>query len=264
LGQRRAGLFHGAPVVLNIIVAKYAHCVNQRIISLGLFDRVFKTMTAGVVFAVGHHQDHLFVACSFLQVIERTDYGIVERRAATRVNAFECRFHFIQVVRKIVLGVEVVVVVEIDDETLIRRIRGLHERKRGGIHLRTLVPHAAAIVDNQSEADRHVFLFKDGKFLFDLIFKHAEVFLLQPRNKNATVIQHGRMKDHQVHLGLNPVLALVGCLRRSWRSRRRLRMTRRRNGGLRLLRHCPGGETHTQTHEKKCHDGGCQTAVATE
>ncbi len=170
-------------------------------------------------------------------MIERTDYGIVERRAATRVNTFECRFHFIQVARKIVLGIEVVVVVEIDDETLIRRIRCLHERERGGVHLGTLVPHAAAIVDNQSEADRHVFLFKDGKFLLDLIFQHAEVFLLQARNKNTAVIQHGRMQDHQVNLGLNPILALLGCLRRSWRCRRRLRVTRRRNGRLRLLSH---------------------------
>ncbi len=138
--QRGARFFHGAAVVLDIVVAEHAHGVNHGIVPLRLLDGIFQAVPAGIVLAVGHDQDHFLVARAFLQVIERTDHGVIQRRAAARVNAFERRFHFVQVAREVVLGIEVVVVVEIDDEAFILRIGSLDERERRRVHLRAACP----------------------------------------------------------------------------------------------------------------------------
>jgi len=82
LGQGGAGLLHSAPVVLEVVIAEYAHGVNHSVIALGLFDGVLEAMTAGIILAVGYHKNYLLIARAFLQVIERTDHSIVERCAA--------------------------------------------------------------------------------------------------------------------------------------------------------------------------------------
>ena len=47
-------------------------------------------------------------------------------------------------------------VVEVEDEDLVLRIRRARERQRRRLDLRPQRPHAAAVVDQQSERDRNV------------------------------------------------------------------------------------------------------------
>ena len=185
----------------------------------------------------------------FFQVIERADDGVVQRRAAARIDALEGRSHFREVAGEIVLGVQIVVVVEIDDEAFVLRIGGLDERKRRRIHLRPLVPHAAAIVHDQSKTDRHVLLLEDGKLLLDLIFQHAEIFLHQSGHKHAAVIEHGHMQDDQADLRLDLVRPLRHFLRGSvWRGR----LLRKERWALAVAaRTRPPQRTHQEPRAKK-------------
>ncbi len=75
-------------------------------------------------------------------------------------------------------GVEVVVVVEVDDKGLVLRIAGFDEGERRGVYLQAFVAHASAIVDHQAHADGHVFLPKHGDFLLGFIFENPERVLL--------------------------------------------------------------------------------------
>ncbi len=69
--QRRAPLLHGTVVVLDIVIAKKTHAhkssasVRCRHASIA-FSR---SVRAGVVFAVGHHEENLLLARAFFQVI---------------------------------------------------------------------------------------------------------------------------------------------------------------------------------------------------
>jgi len=44
--------FIARPVVLEVVIAEYAHGVNHSVIALGLFDGVLEAMTAGIILAV--------------------------------------------------------------------------------------------------------------------------------------------------------------------------------------------------------------------
>ena len=74
-------------------------------------------------------------------------------------------------------GVEVILVVEIDDESFVLRIAGLDERQRRGIHLRALFAHAAAVVDHQAHGHRNIVAGENGNLLLDLVFENAEIAL---------------------------------------------------------------------------------------
>jgi len=60
---------------------------------------------------------------------------------------------------------------------------------------------------------------KTESFLLDLILKDPEIFLFQPRNKHAPIIQDGSMQHDQADLGLNLILPQLTFHRggRSWR-----------------------------------------------
>ena len=59
---------------------------------------------------------------ALLQVVERADHGVVERRAAARVDAREGLFRSLMVVGEVAVGVEIILVVEVDDESFILRV----------------------------------------------------------------------------------------------------------------------------------------------
>jgi hypothetical protein len=155
--------------------------------------------------------------------------------------------HFPEVAREIVLRVQVVVVVEVDDESLVRRVGGLDECNRRRIHLRPLRSHAAAVVHDQAEADGNVFLLEDGQLLLDFVLQDLEVVLYQSGDEHAAVIQHGNVQNDQVGLRLDPKSVIRRRRLRGWR---RGRLRAGRNGRL-LLRGRSAGEKHASHSEKR-------------
>ena len=172
--------------------------VDQGIGTLGFLHGIGEGAAAGVIDAIGDHQQDLLILGAFLQVIEGANHGVVEGGAAAGVDALEGVFHFGDVVGEIVNRVQIEVVVEIDDEGFVLRIAGLYQGQSGGVHLGTLVSHAAAIVDHQAHAHGHVFLAEHRNFLFDFVFQHAELVLLKSRDELAAIIDHGNVQDDEV------------------------------------------------------------------
>ena len=82
-------LAHHFLVVLAVVVAEYADGVNRGVRIARRLSSFPKGFAAGVVVAVGDHEQHALVLVALLQVVERTDHGVVERRAAARVDARE-------------------------------------------------------------------------------------------------------------------------------------------------------------------------------
>ena len=150
-------------VVLAVIVTENADGVNRGIRLLGHLHRVLKCFAAGVVVAVGDHEQHALVLVPLLQMVERTDHGVVERRAAARIDSRERFIQFLLIAREILVQVQIILVVEIHHERFVLRIAGLNERERCVVHLRALLAHAAAIVDYQAHRHRNVFAGEDAK-----------------------------------------------------------------------------------------------------
>ena len=155
------GALRFALIGFGVVRAIHADGVDDGVGVARFGDGVGQSVVAEIVFAVGDHQQNFFVLVSFFQMVERADHRVVERGASARVDALERGFHLLDVAGEIVFGVEVVVVVEIHHEGFVLRIGSLHEGKRCRVHLRPFVAHAAAIVDHQTHADRHVLLLED-------------------------------------------------------------------------------------------------------
>ena len=94
-------------------------------------------------------------------MVERADDGVIQRRAAAGIDAFERFLQFLRIVGEIAIEIEVVVVIEIHDKDFILRIAGLHESQRRGVHLGALLAHAAAVVDHQAHGDGNIFASKN-------------------------------------------------------------------------------------------------------
>src|SRR5712692_10351027 len=214
-------------------LAEQSHGINHRVGLLRFFQGLLERLAAGVVFAVGDHQENFLVPRALLQVVERADDRVVKGRRAAGINALQGFFHVADVAGEILVHVEIVVVVEVHHEAFVRRIAGAHEDQRRGVDALALVAHAAAVVNHQAKTHRNVFALEDREFLLHLVFKHAELFLFQSIGKAAAVVEHGRVQDHQVDVNLDPAftLALGG---RRLRPRRRRR--RRAHGNLRGCR----------------------------
>ena len=89
-------------------------------------------------------------------MIDRADNRVIQRRAASRIDAFQRFFQFRNVVAEILIEVQIKIVVEVDDESFVLRVAGLHQRERRFVHPRPLVAHAPAIVDHQPHADGNI------------------------------------------------------------------------------------------------------------
>src|SRR5215472_17870845 len=121
-------------------------------------------------------------------MIERADDGVVESRAAPRVDALESLFEFRDAARKIFVEVKVEIVVEIDDESFVLRITVLDEGESGFVDAGPLVAHAAAVVDNEPHADGNVFALEDRELLLDLVFVDAKIVLRETFDEFAAVV----------------------------------------------------------------------------
>ena len=80
----------------------------------------FQRLAAGVVFAVGHHQQNfLLQRATLLQVVGRCDRRVVERGTAARFDALQ---RILQLGNAAgVILVEEILLVEVDDEDLVLR-----------------------------------------------------------------------------------------------------------------------------------------------
>ena len=145
-------------------------------------------------------------------MIERSDHRVVERGAAARINALQRFLQFFRVVGEIFVEVEVELIVEVDDEHLILRIAGFHERQRRRVHLRALLAHASAVVHHQAHRDGDVLAPKNGYFLLGFVFEDPEILFLQVGNERAFRILDGRVQHDEIDILFEGVALLAGRL----------------------------------------------------
>src|SRR5437016_6892310 len=85
--------------------------------------RLLQRLAAGIVFAVGNHEQHFLLQLgAFLQMVGRGDQRVVKRRAAAGFNFLQAFLQFLDVTG--VILVQVVLVIEIDDKNLVIFIAG--------------------------------------------------------------------------------------------------------------------------------------------
>jgi hypothetical protein len=147
-------------------------------------------------------------------MVKRVDDGVAHGGAAPGIDSFQRFFELGNAVRKVLVEVEVEIVVKIDDESFVLRIAGLDESNSSFVDTRTLVAHAAAIVNHQPHTDGHVFAPENGEFLFDFIFENAKIFRLQAVGETLAVVEDARVQNDQVHVDgqLRTLFAGVGIL----------------------------------------------------
>ena len=80
-------------------------------------------------------------------------------------------------------------------------LEALHQIERGGLHLLAFVAHAAAIVDDDAERNRHVLAAEDLDRLLHAVLKNLEGFLLKVRNQFAVLIENADRQHHQARIG---------------------------------------------------------------
>ena len=133
---------------------------------------------------------------SLLDVRERADDSVVKRRAAARVDPRKSVVQLLGVAGEIAFGVEIIFVIEVDDESLVLRIAGIHERKRRGIYLSALFAHAAAIVNDKAHGHGNIVTRENGNFCSTFVFENAKAALIEAGNKFTAAIRHSHVKNH--------------------------------------------------------------------
>ena len=175
-----------------VFFTQQANCVNDRVAFLQPPYEPFQIEHTGVVFTVGDDQQNLLVPFGLLiEVVERHAYGIVKRGAAAGVNPLQGVLQPQHVAGE--RTVEEALVIEIDDEDFVFRIRRFDEIDSGGIHLAALIPHASAVVDQNAEGDGDVFPPEVFELLQNFLFIDLEGALRQVRDEMATAVQNRGM-----------------------------------------------------------------------
>ena len=104
---------------------------------------------------------------------------IVQSRFAARIDVIERIDQIADAAGEILF--EICGIIEVDDERLVVRIALAHERQRGAVHALAFVPHAAAVVDDESKAERNVFVSESLDRLLDFVFEDLEMSLVSGR-----------------------------------------------------------------------------------
>ena len=110
-------------------------------------------------------------------------------------------------------------IIEVHDERFVIRIALANKRQRGAIHALALVSHASAVVDDQSETQRDIFMPERLDGLRNLILEDLKVLFRQPVYRPAFLVENGNGQLHferfnaqrvafilVVFLGLSPLL----------------------------------------------------------
>src|SRR5882724_12391577 len=205
--------------------------------------RLLQRLAAGIVFAVGNHEQHFLLQLgAFLQMVGRGDQRVVKRRAAAGFNFLQAFLQFLDVTG--VILVQVVLVIEIDDKNLVIFIAGANQLECGLVHTVARFAHRSGIIDDDSQGDRDVLVPERSDGLGLAVLQNCEGALVEVRDHVLLVINHGgvehdllraRVKDEATALGTG-FLARGGWwslrrLSRAWLRRSRLSRT-----GLRLRR----------------------------
>ncbi len=96
---------------------------RRAVLFLQLLHGLLQSLVAGVILAVGHHEQNFFLEARIpLQMLGRGDDGIVEGSASAGVNFFQRFLQLEQVVGEIL--VEIIFVVEVHDEDFVLGIAG--------------------------------------------------------------------------------------------------------------------------------------------
>src|ERR1035438_2241006 len=136
-------------------------------------------------------------------MVQRADNGVVKSGAAARVDAFEGFLQLGDAIAEILVQIEIKVVVKIYDEGFVLRITVLNEGQGSLVDAWALVSHAAAVVDDQTHADRNVLALEDREFLLGFILEDAEIILAQTFDEFAAIIEHGGVQNDEVDIDLN-------------------------------------------------------------
>src|SRR5437899_8226268 len=205
--------------------------------------RLLQRLAAGIVFAVGNHEQHFLLQLgAFLQMVGRGDQRVVKRRAAAGFNFLQAFLQFLDVTG--VILVQVVLVIEIDDKNLVIFIAGANQIECSLVYTVALFAHRSGIVDHDSQGDRDVLVPERSDGLRLAVLQNCEGALVEVRDHVLLVINHGgvehdllraRVKDEATALRTG-FLARGGWwslrrLSRAWLRRSRLSRT-----GLRLRR----------------------------
>ena len=138
-----------------------------------------------------------------LDVVDGHANGVPHGGAAARIDVRKRLLHFGDVVGEVLTvgQVEVSVVVEIDDENLVVPVGGLDQSQRRRRHLGPLVAHAAAVIDNQPQRNRHVLPLEHLDSLRHAVFGNRKSRLGKVRHQMAGLVHHRRMTHHQARVG---------------------------------------------------------------
>ena len=153
--------------VLFLAVALQDDGINQNLRPLGEIEDLRKLLMAGIVAAIAHDDQGLFLAMAETQVVETLGHGVVKGGSSASGNGSD---FFLEVVcamgeRLSAEDLEPDIIIEIDDEHLVLRIAGMSEGKNGSGNLDELGTHAAAVVDDQAYGDGGVFLLEESELL---------------------------------------------------------------------------------------------------
>ncbi len=97
--------------------------------------------------------------------------------------------------------VKVGVVIEIDDEYLVLRIRRTHHGERRRFNADSLALHAAAVVNDDSERNRNVLASENFDLLQLPVLENSERVPVEVSNQFAFLISHAGMQHHQPRIG---------------------------------------------------------------
>ena len=194
-------LQHGG-ILIGILGFKDADRVNQRAGLLGGGQDFVELVAAPVVSAVADDDEHSLVEAGGAQMIQGDKYGVVERGLASRGGMRNGQRKLVHAIRETGRRRQAKshLFVEIDDEHLIVGPTGLDEQARGFHHFRQLVAHAAAVVDDQSNGDRHVLMLKKADGLLYAVLEYLKVRLGEIGDKPSLAIAHGRVHDHKIDI----------------------------------------------------------------
>ena len=127
-------------------------------------------------------------------MIGRKVHGIIKGGLAAGVDVIERIDQIAYASREILL--EVGRVVEVHDERLIIRIALADKRQRGAIHAFAFIPHAAAVVDDEADAQRDVFVLERLDCLLDLVFEDLKMVFRESVYGPALLVEH---RNRQLH-----------------------------------------------------------------
>src|SRR5688500_7015614 len=167
-----------------------------------------------------------------LQVLDAFDHGIVEGGLATGWKSREADFNLRGALRERQRPWKTVadVFVEHDGEDLVFRMARRGERFRASEHHRPPGDHAAAVIDDQANGDRYVYVAEEGNLLRLIVFGDLKDLLGKIRNSIRASVEHVDMQNDQFGYALEDRHGRIVLTRRSGEYRQHREQQQGRTG----------------------------------